>query len=102
MIAEQFENILLPIVLNGLSSLISVLLHIAVILMSFFCVLYGTWLVVSLICPELHDIIVGTIGGVWDNYKADRKERFANSPVGRGYAAYKERSVFMMALEKFI
>jgi len=92
MIVEQFKEMVIPIILQGLVSFIPLLFQIAAFVISFCAVIFVLYSVITVVCPELRGIIFGTIGGMLDNYKADRKERFANSPVGRGYAAYKERS----------
>jgi hypothetical protein len=91
MIVDQFKEIVLPQIVDNLLSLIPVLMKVAIGILLPFIIIFAFGIVVLLICPELRDIVGGTIGGIYHNYKSDRLERFRNSPVGRGYAAYKER-----------
>ena len=91
-VSEQMKAIFLPQVTEALTALVPVLIQVAVAIIALCCVVVATYFVVKFICPELSDFISGVAGGMWDNYIADRKERFMNSPVGRGYALYKERS----------
>jgi len=87
--SDGFMNILLPRVVDNLTALMPVFLRVVVVVLSPIIIVFATGLVVLMICPELRGILSCTVGEMWSNYKS---ERFPNSPIGRGYAAYKERS----------
>jgi len=92
MITEQVKNMLYSQVIEALTWLVPKLIQIGGGILVLFVVVWIAWTIIGFICPEISDFVHGVAGEMWGNYKSERAERFANSPVGRGVAAYKERS----------
>jgi len=96
MIAKQFQDILLPQILTFISGLVPYLCVIAGALLSLLLIGLALFYNLRLLNDSgvLRNPVFGTLGAMIDNYKAERLERFSNSPIGRGYAAYKESMAY--------
>jgi len=85
------DGILLQ-VLSALAPLVPFLIRIGGAILCLCVVVFLTYSIVVLVCPELGDLFSGVARGMWGDWKSARAASFAESPVGRAYSSYKERA----------
>jgi len=88
MIANDVNNIILPIVLDSLAGLVPVLFMVGSAVVFLSVVLFTVYEVLKFVSPTF----AGVVDEYWNGYRSDVRENFLGSPLGRAYSAYRERS----------